>query len=536
MRSLTTVFLLSFVSACNVAPDSPPPDDPTASIASAIIEPGPGTCFLDSDRDGFGKLTAVHDDCDDPGYSYSNSDCNDVVATKWRIMRCYADEDHDGYGTGPALDVCAGNTCASAGYASNDDDCDDTRSSVLTTHTCFVDADGDHYGATATAQVACAIRCNDAPNRAENAGDCNDNDAAIHPHRYESPNGIDDDCDGAADLARANYGISGNTNTSTGFDVRLSLYNADERAAASAGELWGRVYYRKLEAHSEPWLTMPDAPAEMSSFVAVFHITGLEPLKAYEVRVDLYKKPAGGELERIRPLRDCNAKAPKDCANSDTYYTVTLPTSGTVKTARANIVLNALYEYGWFRTHSLGNWDDSLKDRYQLVANDTAYCTEFYANAAQPFLIGMNPCREDDTTATSHCDPADTGPSEDSVNDMKTWFDGSAEDFELDPDFTQRLPGDWLGVREDATSACGRHTQLFLAYDPGEESYWFVEGNGSYSNPFGRIEHTVNVDHDSRCQNQDDGVYCPPSARAYCDSGCFMIRTVGRVNDASKVD
>lgn len=536
MRSLATLFLC-FVSACTLAPPPPPADDPTATASAAIIEAGPGTCYLDADGDGFGDLTVVHDDCDDPGYSWNNTDCNDLSATRWRMLRCFVDADHDGYGAGGALNICVGASCESSGYSSNDDDCDDSNPSAHSTRLCHVDADGDHYGDETQTATTCAARCNVVPNRAENAGDCNDDDAAIHPHRYESPNGVDDDCDGVADLARANYGMSGNSNTSSSFEVRLSLYNADERAAASAGELWGRVYYRKLESRSSgSWSTMPDAPAAVSFFVATFTVTGLEALKVYEVRVDLFRKPAGGALTRIRPLRNCNGNASGGCSNSDVYYTITLPTSGTVKTARANIVLNALYEYGWFRTHSLGNWDDSLKQRYQLENDDTAYCSEFYANAAQPFLVSMNPCDHDGTNATGHCDPGDTSGDEDSVGDLKTWFGSSWEPFENDPDFTQRLPGDWLGVREDGDYPWGRHSQMFLAYDPGNGRYWFVEGNGGYSNGFGELEHTVNVGSDSRCQDADDGHYCPASASSYCTSGCFMIRGVGRVNDASKVD
>lgn len=530
MHFLRVIVLLA--AACGAVVPSTPA---TGSHASAVIEVGPGTCFLDADGDGHGRLTVVHADCGDPGYSYDNTDCNDSAASRWRTMRCRTDADHDGAGSGSTFEACTGTTCESGGFSSNDDDCNDSDENLQRTRPCYVDDDADHYGAGTAVQV-CASLCSDVANRSDSAGDCNDADWAIHPYREELANGIDDDCDAEPDLARPIYGVSGIGNTSSSFDVRLALASAEERDAAADGELWGRVSYRKLEGHSGTWSTMPDALASVGPLsVATFPVTGLEALKAYEVRVDLFRG-SNGTLSRIRPLRGClgNSQSVHPCSNSDVYYTVTLPTWGRAKTARARIVLNALYEYAWFRTHALGNWDDSLKLRYQLAQRSTAYCSEFYANAAQPFLVNMNPCNDQGTAATSHCDPGDSSNAEDSVGDLKSWFGGSWEAFENDPDFTSRQPGDWLGVRQDEDQPWGRHSQMFLAYDAQVHRFWFVEGNGGSSNGSGELGHTVNVGSDSRCQT--DGNYCPASAGAYCPSGCFMIRGVGTVNDTAKVD
>ncbi|MCY1077995.1 putative metal-binding motif-containing protein [Archangium lansingense] len=60
----------------------------------------------------------------------------------------------------------------------------------------YVDADGDGYGDRNRAVVACVLRAG----IAEEAGDCDDTDASVHPNQPELRcDGKDDDCDGAED-------------------------------------------------------------------------------------------------------------------------------------------------------------------------------------------------------------------------------------------------------------------------------------------------------------------------------------------------
>ncbi len=68
-------------------------------------------------------------------------------------------------------------------------------------HTYFVDADRDSYGGSALTAQACEPRAG----LSDNALDCDDFDADVHPGAAETCNGIDDDCDGVRREARDWY-------------------------------------------------------------------------------------------------------------------------------------------------------------------------------------------------------------------------------------------------------------------------------------------------------------------------------------------
>ncbi len=60
----------------------------------------------------------------------------------------------------------------------------------------YLDGDGDGFGDDGTAQLSAWPT----PDRVAQGGDCDDEDATVHPGAEELCNGIDDDCDGRADL------------------------------------------------------------------------------------------------------------------------------------------------------------------------------------------------------------------------------------------------------------------------------------------------------------------------------------------------
>jgi hypothetical protein len=310
----------------------------------------------------------------------------------------------------------------------------------------------------------------------------------------------------------------------------------EELAALTANNLWAKVYYRELEHASSAYQTTALIQAKVVFNTATVTVTGLEPLKVYEARIDFFNQ-VGSVWNRIRPLGTCTGDSSNTppCSNSGVYYTITLPSgAGVLKNARADVVLNALYEFDYFRGHSLGSWDDSLKNRYQLQANDTAYCSEFYSNAAEPYLKDFNPCSWVSSSKTPQCRSSDASPAEATVAAMKTRFGTSWEDFGLDADFSTRMPGDYLAVNESTSYPDGQHSQMFLAFDAASGKYWYVEGNGSYSNDWGQLAHTVNVDSHGRCDS--GGLYCPSSAAGICAGGCFWVRSVGKIDDTSLVD
>lgn len=85
-------------------------------------------CYSDWDGDGYGGLLdAKKFDCVGPGMlpaPLAEDDCDDFDAGIFSPAQAYQDDDADGFGQGPLLDICSGDFLR-LGYATNDDDCDD---------------------------------------------------------------------------------------------------------------------------------------------------------------------------------------------------------------------------------------------------------------------------------------------------------------------------------------------------------------------------------------------------------------------------
>ncbi len=199
---------------------------------------------LDGDKDGFGSPTPSDtiNACAPPaGYVADATDCNDknasirpgapeqcndvdddcdgtkddnVSTTDW-----YSDLDHDGFGdeTSSPTNACS----APPDTVDNADDCDDDAFAVnpAATEVCngkdddcngtvdigptddatwYQDADGDDVGDDATAKDSCASPGTD---YVLDGGDCDDDDAEIHPGAVEYCDDLDSDCDDAFDDA-----------------------------------------------------------------------------------------------------------------------------------------------------------------------------------------------------------------------------------------------------------------------------------------------------------------------------------------------
>ena len=112
------------------------------------------TCFVDSDGDGFGSTTtilAADGDCDDPGESAVDTDCDDsttdIAPGRAEIVgdgidqdcsgsdsiNCFVDSDQDGFGGAPGVPVVAA-----------DGSCDADQQESLTANDCD-DADGSTF-------------------------------------------------------------------------------------------------------------------------------------------------------------------------------------------------------------------------------------------------------------------------------------------------------------------------------------------------------------------------------------------------------
>ncbi|MBM4380139.1 MAG: putative metal-binding motif-containing protein, partial [Deltaproteobacteria bacterium] len=217
--------------ACNGADD-----DCDGQVDEAVTT---STWYADADGDGHGAPgTGVQacaapsgrvqsqDDCDDTRASVKpgapeqcnglDDDCNGQVDDSVQYADWFPDLDGDGFGAAGAQPE---NACSKpAGKVANAQDCDDARTTVhpnaaeacnaadddcdgqvdegLSLIGYYPDLDSDGYGsAAAQPQASCAP----VPGKVSTATDCDDANAAVHPGRAETCNGVDDDCSGAAD-------------------------------------------------------------------------------------------------------------------------------------------------------------------------------------------------------------------------------------------------------------------------------------------------------------------------------------------------
>ena len=185
------------------------------TVDTASIDEG----VVDEDGDGFD----VDSDCDDNDPAVRpdateicngiDDDCDELTDEDVGFD-FYADGDSDGFGAGDAVVACEApeghvedaTDCDDADDAVNpdadeicngiDDDCDgDIDTDAVDAETWYADADGDGYGDPATSETTCDARSG----WLSDSSDCDDLNAAVHPDADEICNGIDDDCDGAAD-------------------------------------------------------------------------------------------------------------------------------------------------------------------------------------------------------------------------------------------------------------------------------------------------------------------------------------------------
>lgn len=140
------------------------------------------SCYEDRDRDGHGNPMAPASLCRQgctPGYSATGDDCNDNSISTWKSG--FVDADRDGYGAGAP--ICTDTRAGTSGFSDSGTDCDDLNASKYRNLRCFTDNDRDGYP-VAVESVQCKGTGCDSPPGHKNlnwtgAFDCDDNDRLL---------------------------------------------------------------------------------------------------------------------------------------------------------------------------------------------------------------------------------------------------------------------------------------------------------------------------------------------------------------------
>ena len=126
--------------------------------------------FLDADSDGVGGTTFQLACTQPTGYVVNTGDCDDTNA-----------------GVKPTIqETCNG----------IDDNCNGTVDENIPTSAWYLDADGDSFGTSGVV----VYNCQQPTGYVADTSDCDDTNSAVNPNAVEVCNGLDDDCDGDADI------------------------------------------------------------------------------------------------------------------------------------------------------------------------------------------------------------------------------------------------------------------------------------------------------------------------------------------------
>jgi hypothetical protein len=181
----------------------------------------PTTWYADADGDTFGNAAVSVVSCNQPtGYVANDDDCNDNnaainpnapevcngadddcdgITDQGVTTFFYRDMDGDGFGNPLVIQIAC---TLPTGHVANNTDCNDNNPLEKPGQVWYKDADNDGYAETGAATITQCLRpvgYKVVTELLASSGDCNDNNAAVHPGATEVCNGVDDNCNSMMD-------------------------------------------------------------------------------------------------------------------------------------------------------------------------------------------------------------------------------------------------------------------------------------------------------------------------------------------------
>lgn len=313
------------------------------------------------------------------------------------------------------------------------------------THDCYNpsdDKDGDAY-ANKNAQAFPVGAANDLHCNwlyVEKAGDCDDQNAAVHPRALEVDNGIDDNCDGKIDEPVPYFYDTGYQVTSSSFSV-LALLNDSFMESWQAQDLPLGAEVEITDLHNSKFPILRTLPVTNHyDRWAVVNIDGLSPARVYKVRV------------RFGACFFSCSYTPW----SQDFYGVTDGTNKKSK-VRASMVHRALRHMRDSDNEVVGYNGDWTDGTAYGASPGEMWCSEFYSSMGHPYLDW-------------------NGDRPDSTDDMLWAFADSNGNY--DPYWVSAYaePGDYLAL-DTNDDGKKNHSAMVLAWDVYLGKAWTVEGN-----------------------------------------------------------
>ena len=305
-------------------------------------------------------------------------------------------------------------------------------------------------------------------------GDCDDNNAKVHPRQYEMfGNGIDDNCNGLVDEPQIRYFPNGAANTSAGFTMK---YYVRDQAVLNAFQspfysLSYMIEYQELSNTAQTFTTPVQELTNFSNYGAHsrfdVRLSGLKANTVYRARVQLYRTARFqlwdkrnkriSAIPRSYPIGDV----------SEWYYT---STDGETKLERerTDVVLRGLYEYFLSEHQALTGYRgiNYLDGTRYGADKGELWCSEFYSWAVgtQSFTMGHRS----------------------NISSLLSFFSAHfARVFSPSQNRLEKAErGDYLALdtNDDGDT---NHSAMFLAYDDALDAMWTLEGNASGVNQVG---------------------------------------------------
>ncbi|MGZ3437896.1 MAG: putative metal-binding motif-containing protein [Polyangia bacterium] len=430
------------------------------------------TCYRDNDHDGVGGAAVVVSGTSCPApYLASGGDCDDSNPAITHGGPCYRDADGDGHVGTFAFYACS----CPAGYGPSSDDCNDSDANVFQQVVCPSAIDNDHDG-YAGPILMCA-NPNNCPQAAKHGGDCDDNNAAVHPEQDETAaDNIDNDCNGLTDETTFSYYADSSQSTSNSMRIWFKVHDADIINWVRSGQpLWAIVDYVALNETGHSY-TSPVLPVTIYTGSLVFgyvDLGGLAPATVWRATLRFVRTADGGAGFTPRGLYAVSSlgyTSPTTLYSTPFFQATMSDGVNPLEQGRQRVVNAALHE-----------WNDSM---IGLVKDGNRYCVGYDCNLEG--AAGHEWCSEFYntmlTTAFVSLDPYAPGVDYESAN-IRNAFAGYGSWSPGTSLLQTAEPGDYLGV---GTSTYLHHSEMFLALD-SDGHPWMVTGNFNNRVAFSKV-------------------------------------------------